>query len=215
MPHPALPSRECRQLSGNLSSMATERIRNARGQGTRLREDLVAAADRLLETVRGEEELSMRAVAREAGVAPQSVYLHFADKRALMSAVYDLRFGELVRTLEAAVGGIEDPRERLLAFAGAYCAYAEDNPGHYRVLFGTAGTPGWEPENMVGLDAFRLLREAIGACRSDRVDEAAVCFWAGLHGTVVLRRDRPSFPWPPLDDVLRTLVADHTRATGA
>jgi AcrR family transcriptional regulator len=195
--------------------MATERVRNPRGQGARLRDDLVEAADRLLETVRGEEELSMRAVAREAGVAPQSVYLHFTDKRALMSAVYELRFGELIRALEAAVDGIADPRERLLAFAEAYCDYAAANPGHYRVLFGTAGTTDWEPQTMVGMDAFHLLRDAFAECRPDDIDEAAACFWAGLHGLVILRRDRPSFPWPPLPAMLRTLVADHTRAVPA
>jgi AcrR family transcriptional regulator len=191
--------------------MTTERVRNPRGQGTRLRDDLVGAADRLLETISGEEELSMRAVAREAGVAPQSVYLHFADKRALMSAVYDVRFGELISALEQAVGGLADPRAQVAAFAQAYWAYAEANPGHYRVLFGTAGTPGWEPTSMAGMGAFRLLRESVAGCRPDDADTAAACLWAGLHGMVVLRRDRPSFPWPPADEMLRTLVSDVTR----
>jgi AcrR family transcriptional regulator len=192
--------------------MATSRERNPKGQGSRLRDELVHAADRLLESGAGEDELSMRAVAREAGVAPQSVYLHFADKRELMSAVYALRFGELLQTLESATRDEAAPRDRLLAFARAYVAYADAHPGHYRVLFGTAGTPGWEPERMVGLDAFAMLRETIAAGRdggSDvdaAVDAVAAGFWAGLHGLVTLRRDRPSFPWPPLDAMLRTLV---------
>jgi AcrR family transcriptional regulator len=189
--------------------MPSGRERNPRGHGARLREELVAAADQLLESVAGEAELSMRAVARAAGVAPQSVYLHFPDKQALMSAVYELRFGEFVEVLTKAGSRRRDPRSRLLAFATAYCAYADEFPGHYRVLFGTAGTPGWEPENMVGLTAFTMLREAFAECRTDHVDEAAALFWTGLHGVVTLRRDRPSFPWPPLPSLLRTLVADH------
>jgi AcrR family transcriptional regulator len=192
--------------------VATERTRNPRGQGERLRTELIAAADALLESVRGEEDLSMRAVARQAGVAPQSVYLHFPDKRSLMSAVYALRFRELIDVLVAATADVSDARARLLAFAVAYERYAVAHPGHYRVLFGTAGTPDWEPAEMVGLDAFAILRNAIAECRDDDVEAATACFWAGLHGIVTLRRDRPSFPWPPVDDLLATLVADHTRA---
>jgi AcrR family transcriptional regulator len=195
--------------------MASERERNPRGHGARLRDELVEAADALLETVRGEEELSMRAVARQAGVAPQSVYLHFADKRALMTAVYALRFRDLLEVLGDATRGLADPRERLLAFAGAYAQYAEQHPGHYRVLFGTAGTTDWEPTQMVGLEAFTILRDAVAECRDDAVESATACLWAGLHGIVTLRRDRPSFPWPPLDGLLSTLVADHTRAPSA
>jgi AcrR family transcriptional regulator len=195
--------------------MASQRTRNPRGAGARLRDDLVRAADTLVESGIGESELSLRAVAREAGVAPQSVYLHFADKRALMSALYELRFGELIDVLDTAGREISDPRARLRAYAGAYAAYAQEHPGHYRVLFGTAGTPGWEPQDMVGMRAFGMLRDAIAECRTDAPDAITASFWAGLHGTVMLRRDRPSFPWPPLEQMLDVLVADHTRpATG-
>jgi AcrR family transcriptional regulator len=195
--------------------VATTRERNPRGQGALLRDDLVRAADRLLETAGGEADLSMRAVTREAGVAPQSIYLHFADKRELMSAVYALRFGEFVDVLTTATEGIADPRERLLAFGRAYLRYGEEHPGHYRVLFGTAGTPGWEPERMSGLAALDLLRDAIRDRRADGADAAdgsAVALWAGLHGLVTLRRDRPSFPWPPAETLLATLVDGIARA---
>jgi AcrR family transcriptional regulator len=186
--------------------MPTSRERNPRGQGARLRDELVRAADALLEAGRGEESLSMRAVAREAGVAPQSVYLHFADRRELMEAVYDRRFGELLEVLTAAGEGVADPRERLLAYGRAYCRYGLEHPGHYRVLFETAGTPEWEPSQMVGLRAFELLRDAMAECRPDGADAATAAYWAGMHGLVTLRRDRPSFPWPDVDAMLRELV---------
>jgi AcrR family transcriptional regulator len=196
-----------RHLTGNVAPVTTSRERNPRGQGARLRDELVQAADRLLEGSGGEADLSMRAVTREAGVAPQSIYPHFADKRELMHAVYELRFGELIEVLASAAADAADPRARLTAFARAYLRYGAEHPGHYRVLFGTAGTPGWEPERMTGLTAFDMLREAVGDCRHDDVDEATVVFWAGLHGLVMLRRDRPSFPWPADDGLLRALVA--------
>lgn len=183
---------------------------NPRGHGDRLRAELVAAASDLLEDGDGEETLSLRAVARRAGVAPQSVYLHFADRRALLVAVYQARFGELVAALEAVAAG--DATDRLRALCHAYFRYAQEHPGHYRVLFGTAGSPGWEPHEMVGMAALEILDSAVRAYTGDRSPApapATVCLWAALHGLVVLRRDRPSFPWPDLDTLIDTLLATH------
>src|SRR5215468_854759 len=131
-----------------MSSMKSGRSRNRRGEGGRLRGELVRAASTLLETISGEDALSMRAVARQAGVAPQSVYLHFADRRELMTAVYAVRFGELSAELSAAASAVEarGPGARLAAICHAYCEYGLRYPGRYRVLFGNAGAPGWEPE---------------------------------------------------------------------
>jgi AcrR family transcriptional regulator len=199
------------------------RVRNRRGEGDRLRTELVEAASRLLETVEGEETLSLRAVTREVGAAPQSLYLHFADKRALMRAVYEARFGELLDRLRTAADDAaraaapaKAPRARLAAICHAYCAYGTANPGPYRVLFGTAGVPGLGPDDMPGMDAFGLLRDAVAGCvpraRADRVTPAAVCVWAALHGMVTLRTTRPGFPWPPADDLIDLTVTAYVPA---
>ncbi|WP_169747954.1 TetR/AcrR family transcriptional regulator [Pseudonocardia acaciae] len=190
------------------------RVPNRRGQGGRLRADLVEAASSLLGELAGEEALSLRAVARRAGVAPQSVYLHFADRRALLTEVYRARFADLVAALTGA-GHPGGARDRLRAMCRAYCRYGREHPGHYRVLFGTAGTPDWEPHEMVGLRALEILDSAVRACRSGgdpgpvegrEALPATVCLWAGLHGLVTLRRDRPSFPWPDLDELIDVLI---------
>ncbi|GAA1179185.1 AcrR family transcriptional regulator [Kitasatospora gansuensis] len=194
--------------------MSTDRRRpNPRGEGSRLRIDLVNAASHLLEEGGGEQTLSLRAVARQAGVAPQSVYLHFADRKALLVAVYEARFGELLDVLAAAAG--PDARGRLRAVCLAYCRYAERHPGHYQVLFGTAGSPGWEPDEMAGLPALHLLDSAVRACTGDPapgIAPATLCLWAALHGLTVLRRDRPSFPWPDLDGLVDALLTAHAGA---
>ena len=196
--------------------METRRSRNRRGEGGRLRGELVNAASTLLETISGEEALSLRAVARQAGVAPQSVYLHFADRRELMTAVYAVRFGELSAELAtaAAAAGADSPRARLAAICHAYCHYGLRHPGRYRVLFGTAGTPGWEPQAMPGLATWDLFRTAVHACLDPATDDAsadqtAVCIWAALHGLLTLRRDRPSFPWPDLNALIDAVLAAH------
>lgn len=188
--------------------MTAKRRANPRGHGELLRAELVEAASRLLEGGGGEEQLSLRSITRAAGVAPQSFYLHFADKRALLSAVYQARFAELIEILTNAA--VEpDPRARLRDVCRSYCAYAEQHPGHYRVLFGTAGTPDWEPDAMPGMAAFALLRDLVQDCltHGDDATRTATCVWAALHGLVILRRDRPSFPWPDRDSLIDTVLA--------
>jgi AcrR family transcriptional regulator len=188
---------------------APRRMPNRRGQGELLRAELVRAAGELLEGLDSEEALSLRAVARRANVAPQSVYLHFADKKALVSAVLQERFAELLAELEAvAATGTSpvDPYGRLRAVCLAYCGYALRHPAHYRILFGTAGMTGWDLDELHGLRALALLRDAVEACTGTGSEHAAICLWASLHGLVSLRRDRPDFPWPPLPVLLDTLL---------
>lgn len=185
----------------------TSRSRNRRGEGALLRAEIVTAASGLLETLDGQEALSLRAVARAVGIAPQSVYLHFADRRELLTAVYALRFAELRAALEnSALAADDDPSARLAAICRAYLDYGLANPGHYRVLFGTAGTPGWEPtaEQLPGLPTFGLLVDAVIDCGGTR--SGATCLWASLHGLITLRQDRPSFPWPELGVLVDSLV---------
>jgi AcrR family transcriptional regulator len=184
---------------------------NRRGEGERLRGELVEAASRLLERLAGEEALSLRAVTREAGVAPQSFYLHFPDKRALMRAVYEARFAELTAQMRAALADLDTaivPTGRVGAVARAYCRFGMAHPGQYRVLFGTAGAPGWDPETLPGLTTFELLRDEVARCGVSDADEVAVCLWVFLHGLVTLRVNRPSFPWPHIDHLIdRTVTA--------
>src|SRR5260370_16637253 len=81
--------------------MPGPRQRNPRGQGERLRDDIIEAASRLLADPAA-PPLTLRGVAREVGVAATSVYLHFADIDTLILAVAERRFGELVRLQDQA-----------------------------------------------------------------------------------------------------------------
>ncbi|MFI6322490.1 TetR/AcrR family transcriptional regulator [Nonomuraea sp. NPDC050556] len=187
--------------------MEQKRVPNRRGQGELLRAELVRVAGELLATLGSEEALSLRAVAREAKVAPQSVYLHFADKKSLVSAVLQERFAELLADLEETAAKTRaEPYGRLRAICLAYCDYALRHPAHYRILFGTSGMTGWELDELHGLRALALLREAVQDCMGGDAEYEAICLWASLHGLVSLRRDRPDFPWPPLPALLDTLL---------
>lgn len=113
------------------------RVRNRWGEGDRLRVEILEAASRLLSELDDEDGLSIRGVARAAGIAPASIYPHFDDREALMNGLlaYERdRLGTLLDQADAAAA-CAGPIERVRAQLRAYCDFAVANPGHYRILF--------------------------------------------------------------------------------
>jgi AcrR family transcriptional regulator len=202
-----------------MSVKRSARARNPQGQGGRLRADLIAAADRLLGRTGDVEGLSLRAVAREVGIATPSIYLHFPDKAALVRAVLEVRFAELAGAVRAAVISAPNSSEQLRAGCLAYCRFATEHPNAYRVLFGRLPAPASGGGIRTGADAFDLLVQGVSACMRDGVAPDGDAFrvatnvWTALHGLVSLRSATPGFPWPPLerqvDDVLAGLAGLH------
>src|SRR3954469_22003899 len=99
-----------------------------------LRRALIDAARRILEA-EGPAALSLRAVAREAGVSPAAPYHHFKDKVELLEAVAHEGWDELDVALSTARASTEDPRARMTNLGVAYVCFARDNPALYRVMY--------------------------------------------------------------------------------
>src|ERR1700692_201544 len=95
---------------------------------------LVDAAQRVLER-EGPSALSLRAVAREAGVSPAAPYHHFEDKGALLLAVAKEGFDLLDEALTKARNSTSDPHDQLAAIGVAYVQYAVSHPALYRVMY--------------------------------------------------------------------------------
>jgi AcrR family transcriptional regulator len=186
-----------------------ERTRNKRGEGAQLRDEIVAAATRLLDDGT-EQSVTLRAVAREAGISAPSIYPHFADRDLILLAVTQNVFASLEEALRAP--DQEDPAERLRAICTAYLDFARRWPGRYRILFGAA----WDASQSVarapamaedlaalGMNAFTVVEQALADCvaagqssSSDPFADAAA-LWVGLHGLAQLRVAASLFPWPP------------------
>jgi AcrR family transcriptional regulator len=200
------------KVAGKVVADKKARQRNPRGQGDKLRDDIIEAASRLLADP-ASPPLTLRAVAREVGVAATSVYLHFDDIASLVLAVAERRFGELVKLQELAVEGIVDPVERMLARCLAYCEFGLAYLGHYQVMFITqsellAAIP---VEQMPGYEVFRQLIDEVAAGTGLAPDgqeafSTAAMIWQQLHGIVSLRISRPRFPWPPLETAVQDAV---------
>jgi AcrR family transcriptional regulator len=190
------------------------RIRNPQGAGERLREELIGAASRLLAEGSDPAQLSLRAVARAAGIAAPSVYLQFESKEALLRAVVDAHFAAFQEAIERGAATGNDPASRLLAGCLAYCRYAAEHPGSYRVIFEMPSSAllRGEADDPPGRAAFQVLVDGVAACidsgaaRADDPFRVAAEIWPALHGIVTLRRQLPGFPWPPLDEQVRRVV---------
>lgn len=99
-----------------------------------LRRALIDAARRLLET-EGPTALSLRAVAREAGVSPAAPYHHFKDKGELLDAVAHEGWDLLNEQMTHARASQDSMRGKLTSLGVAYVRFARDNPALYRVMY--------------------------------------------------------------------------------
>jgi AcrR family transcriptional regulator len=81
-------------------------------------------------------DLSLRELARRAGVSHNAPYKHFADKRELLTAVSAAGFETLTKQMAQATAGLDDPREQLFAMLRAYIDHGVANPALYSLMFG-------------------------------------------------------------------------------
>ncbi|MEV1022145.1 TetR/AcrR family transcriptional regulator [Streptomyces sp. NPDC050264] len=199
------------------------RVRNRRGEGSKLREDIVDAAAALLDETGDERAITLRSVARKVGIAAPSIYPHFPDQPAIMLAVVRREFAALETHLRAASPEAgNDPRDRLYTLCRAYLGYAQDHPGRYRTMFGglwmpTLGDSSLTPEELttLGAGAMQILVGALADCvtagQSSATDPEldAVALWVSLHGLAHQHAATRIFPWPaePLADAIITRVA--------
>jgi len=198
------------------STSLPRRSRAPRGEGERLRGDILKATSRLLARMGSDEALSLRAVAREVGVSPPSVYLHFPDKQAVLVAVAAELFGDLEHTLDAAAADAgDDPVAALLARARAYVIWGMKNPGHYKVLYeGTLLRHITDPaDRSFGRTALLALisdlerAAAAGALPPpDDTERTARLLWQALHGVASLRINKPGVVWDDPEGDVEALV---------
>jgi AcrR family transcriptional regulator len=197
--------------SVNATSPTSSRGRNPRGQGERLRDDVVAAAIRMLDELADDEALSLRAVAREIGIAATSVYIHFADRDALVHAALERSHRELMESVRLAAESAADPVAELRARTLVLGDWAYQHPGLYKVLH--ESTLNQRADMSFKLVLGRQVTAVVQRCMDAGlapVDDAAVVsldLRAAVHGAVSLRINEPDLPWPPLaEQVDRYLV---------
>jgi AcrR family transcriptional regulator len=191
----------------------TGRSRNARGEGSKLREQLLQATTEILSEVGDANAVSVRAIARRAGVSPTALYLQFPDRDALVTAAVDVGFDAFNAALTEAAAIPAPPGERLKAMGRAYLEFSVRQPALYTILFSTRRTisdKSPETDRDRSLDGLiALLREHDPSLDAENAREVALVVWSSLHGYAMLRTVRSHFDWPEPDDYLRRLLAAH------
>ena len=147
---------------------------------------LVEAARRILET-EGPAALSLRAVAREAGVSPAAPYHHFKDKGELLDAVAHEGWAALDAALSAARAKAADSKERMTSLGVAYVCFARDNPALYRVMYDCSRDKDALPEQMKEEGAYCQVRNTIdersgGTATPLDLELATIAAWCAGHG---------------------------------
>ncbi|MEM7080172.1 MAG: TetR/AcrR family transcriptional regulator [Pseudomonadota bacterium] len=141
----------------------------------------------------GTQKLSLRALAREAGVSPTAPYRHFASKQCLLAALATQGFQELEARTDAAGLAAQSVEDRFLAMGLAYVRFAQDNPTLYQLMFGSG---------LSEFSAYEMLHTAVASAYGsvDRVlaqliaekdlplevEQLGGVVWGALHGIASL-----------------------------
>ena len=122
----------------------------------------------------------------------------------------------LAGTMEAARDAAShDPVARLRAVGRAYCRFAVQRPGSYRLITEvrqplpeddppTADHPAAAAQSVL-VDAVADC-QAIGLAKGVDRDLLVACLWSGWHGFLELRRSKPQREWPEAEEVVDLLV---------
>ena len=144
----------------------------------------------------GPRGVSLRAVARLAGVSPAAPYRHFAGKEGLLAAVAEEGFRALEAKMQAAsqeTRGLALAEFRAIGFA--YVHFAASNPSHFRVMFGPEVSDKTEhPSLKEAADrASQIIADAIANCQRPGLEggdtdpqRLFISAWATFHGLATL-----------------------------
>jgi AcrR family transcriptional regulator len=143
----------------------------------------------------GVNAMSLRKVARRAGVSHAAPYAHFADKQALVAAISTEGYRKLYdKVYNAAQNHRGDPLRQLVEGAWAYVEFALNDSEHFRItLSGVVEKEKEYPAYVeISQKGFRLVVQLVEACQKAGVlnegppDLMAASVWGLVHGFVSL-----------------------------
>ncbi len=192
---------------------ATLKSRKPRGQGALRRGEILAAAKHLF-AEEGVAHVTMRRIGAAVGVSPTALYMHFADKDALLAAIAQDTFAELLDRLEHSQTPGMTPRAGFRAGLRAYIDFGLERPDEYRLTF----MRGLFRRNEAKTDAvatadhsFAILQDRVIEMTRDGTfataapaAQMAEAIWAMLHGVTSLLLDQPDNLESPANTLIDT-----------
>ncbi|WP_374576220.1 TetR/AcrR family transcriptional regulator [Phenylobacterium sp.] len=176
-----------------------------------LRAELMRHAREILQEA-GLGGLNLRALAARAGIAPGSVYHHYASKAALLAGLAAEGFGDLQERLEEAAREARQG-ERIRTCARAYFAFARAQPTIYALMFDPAVMTDGEVRCAMAR-AFAVLEELVGVAITpirprtpDELHKIALAVWACGHGAASMTLGQQDDYDDLMEDVIQGLDA--------
>lgn len=145
----------------------------------------------------GTEKLSLRALAREAGVSATAPYSHFPTKTCLLAAIATKGFRQLRQYMLDADDPEETTFERTVAMGMAYIRFAQEHPAAYRLMFGSVLDDFSSYEGLLKAsdESYQHVIEMLGKIRKEYqldvdLEMLGAVVWANVHGTASLLIDK-------------------------
>lgn len=171
------------------------------GEGDRLRVELLDAAETEL-AEKGVAGLSLRQVARNCGVSPTAVYLHFDSKESLVIGVCNRRFADLGQRVRTTIPRFDTVIDQVMALGEVYLRFVFENPKLYAAYFGAIPLETilerMPADELAGFDVLAELADLLavgmeaGEIRRDDPAVLATALWGAVHGAAtVLHFSRP------------------------
>jgi len=139
--------------------------------------------------------LSLRKVAKKAGVSHAAPYAHFADKQALIAAISTEGFRQLYEQVINVTARFEnDPAQQLLETAWIYVQFAMNDPDQFKIMFSSVLEKEKEYPDFVEMSqrSFRQVVAIVVLCQEAGILQAgpgeltAVTVWSAVHGLIAL-----------------------------
>jgi AcrR family transcriptional regulator len=159
-----------------------------------LKNALIEAGIEIL-SLEGISGLSMRKVARKAGVSHAAPYAHFADKQALVAAISTQGYRSIFERFSAAAKAHQDdPPRQLVECAWAYVQFALEHPNHYKITLSGVVEKEKDYPDLVEIaeKCFAALVQVVensqqaGVLASAPTYLIAVTVWGLVHGLISL-----------------------------
>jgi AcrR family transcriptional regulator len=199
------------------------RTRKPRGQGASRRGEILDAAKRLF-IEEGFAQATMRRIAAEVGVSPTAIYLHFADKDAILKAIAEDFFSELLVLLRRSQTAGGPSLDRLRAGLRAYVEFGLERADEYKLTFNNARERGLARPPCEDVDVADLSFEVLVTSVTDLMEAGAVgranavlvaeMLWTCMHGVtsaaIDLQGRLQNDIWALVDFSIATLIAGLT-----
>ncbi len=158
-----------------------------------LKEALIEAGRQILEE-EGLDKLSLRGVARRAGVSQTAPYHHFKDKETLLAAIAQTGFQDLAGAARKALKEGKSPQDQLDRYGAGYVEFAAKHPALFNLMF--SGQLSSDKDHTEFLEtasvSFELLRQCVAqvleanGAPPNLTDIRTLSSWSIVHGLATL-----------------------------